>query len=409
MQQRVEAYESKLKTARPILVGHNQLYDLCFIYRTFFGNLPDTPSEFVAKIHDLFPRVVDTKHLAARDDHNMAPDNSLADLYSSFKHQEEPGIVQDADYNCRKESSHEAGYDSWATAVLFTKLSWTRFREDSSGGHVLSCNEREAQSTSNGNPSNLGEISNLPMKENDSNLEQTKGVSSRDTLFSELNPFKNPNWREALSYPASQQPRGAPRGEDGTLYPISSTPYQKFNLGEPPASKFDLQEGSDLIVCFLPKGHPKADSQGDKKREHLTHHLTHKLEGFDILTERSAPTSPEKSHTGSNVGRIPSGRRLLNGSKMEVSSRTKISEILVLSAAKNLPVSRTKPGGVCSVREQSSTCSSVSNLDLISELMDEQAEVNVSNRPKIPEWDSPFWRKYGNKLRVGNYETLGLV
>ena len=409
MQQRVKAYEMKLKGARPILVGHNQLYDLCFIYRTFFGNLPDTPREFVTKIHDLFPRIVDTKHLAAREDHNMAPDNSLGDLFSSVRHQEEPRIVQDAEYNCRKESSHEAGYDSWVTAVLFTKLSWTRSREDLSGGHVLSNDQPHAQSASSRNRSNLAETPKIPVTENDSNLEQTKRALPRDTLFSELNPFKNPNWREASSYPASPQPRGASKGGKRTVSPISSTPCQKGNVGECPIPKFGLQEGTNLISLSPPNGHSRLETQGGRKFEHLAHHSTHQLEGFDILTERSAPSPSEKSHLESNMGRISSGRHLPSRSEMDVTSRTKTSEMPVSSLVKKLAMPRIQPVGVCSPREQSSDCSPVSTLDLISELTDEPAEVRVSNRPKVPEWDSPFWRKYGNKLRVGNSETLGLV
>ncbi len=410
MQQRVKEYQVKLKAARPILVGHNQLYDLCFIYRTFFGNLPDTPREFVTKVHGLFPRIVDTKYLAAREDHNMAPDNSLGDLYSSFKHQEEPRIVQDAEYNCRKESSHEAGYDSWATAVLFTKLSWTRSKEDSSGDHILSCDERQAQSTSSRSTSDLVETPNLPMTENHSNLEQTKLDLPRDNLFSELNPFKNPNWRKASSSPASPRPRGAAKGENRAYCPVSSTPYQKGNVGDSPVPNLGLQEGATLISFSPPMGHSKLESQGGGKFEHLTHHSTHRFEGFHTLTERSALTPSEKSYTESNTGPIPSGRHLPNHSEMEVPSRTKMPEMPVLSVAKKLPLPRIKPVEVCSPRKQSSACSSsVSTLDLISELTDKQAEVKVSNRPKIPEWDSPFWRKYGNKLRVGNSETLRLA
>ncbi|KAK7744414.1 hypothetical protein SLS62_010138 [Diatrype stigma] len=58
--------EEALRKSRPIVVGHNLFYDLVFIYRTFFGPLPDNLDDFLLEIHQLFPRIVDTKYLATR-------------------------------------------------------------------------------------------------------------------------------------------------------------------------------------------------------------------------------------------------------------------------------------------------------------------------------------------------------
>lgn len=58
--------EEALQKSRPIVIGHNLFHDLVFIYRTFFGPLPDDLDGFLLAIHELFPRIVDTKYLATR-------------------------------------------------------------------------------------------------------------------------------------------------------------------------------------------------------------------------------------------------------------------------------------------------------------------------------------------------------
>ena len=64
------------------LVLHNGLYDLLFLYAHFEARLPDTLAEFKARIHLLFPRLIDTKVLAELDDlAPLIPSSSLLPLY----------------------------------------------------------------------------------------------------------------------------------------------------------------------------------------------------------------------------------------------------------------------------------------------------------------------------------------
>ena len=55
---------TKLSAKRTTLVGHNLFVDLVNFYQCFFGKLPDTVKEFQLVIHQLFPRIIDTKYLA---------------------------------------------------------------------------------------------------------------------------------------------------------------------------------------------------------------------------------------------------------------------------------------------------------------------------------------------------------
>jgi poly(A)-specific ribonuclease len=69
-----------LKTRRPVLVGHNLFTDLIYFYQCFIGTLPDTVEEFRARIHDLFPIIVDTKYMATHNCGNINPKSSLEDI-----------------------------------------------------------------------------------------------------------------------------------------------------------------------------------------------------------------------------------------------------------------------------------------------------------------------------------------
>ena len=44
------------------IIGHNAIYDLCFIYHQFYEELPETYAEFAYRLHTkLFSKVYDTK------------------------------------------------------------------------------------------------------------------------------------------------------------------------------------------------------------------------------------------------------------------------------------------------------------------------------------------------------------
>ena len=106
-------YESMLHSRQPIIVGHNLLHDLCFIYQAFIGPMPPTADDFCVEIHRLFPRIVDTKHLSSRGDHSMTGDDSLAELFAETRPQHFPLLTPEDGGFCRvTEVAHQAGYDS---------------------------------------------------------------------------------------------------------------------------------------------------------------------------------------------------------------------------------------------------------------------------------------------------------
>ncbi|KAF2798585.1 CAF1-domain-containing protein [Melanomma pulvis-pyrius CBS 109.77] len=122
---RFDRTAQRLKDQQPVLVGHNMFTDLVYLYQCFVGKLPDTLQGFCEAIHDLFPKIVDTKYLAtfAGGDLNASP--TLQDIAEGLEKQKLPDIVTHADHGKyhNTKAFHEAGYDSLLTATVMLRLS----------------------------------------------------------------------------------------------------------------------------------------------------------------------------------------------------------------------------------------------------------------------------------------------
>ncbi|KAK1510439.1 uncharacterized protein CCOS01_15270 [Colletotrichum costaricense] len=128
----LQELETLGRTSSPTIIGHNQFMDLLFLYNTFIDDLPDSFLEFLVNIHQLFPRIVDTKLLAIKDD-TIEGEDPLMDLYNRFDgNRTQPSIHWDAAYGYgRRETAHQAGFDSHMTAVVFLRIAHKLAREES--------------------------------------------------------------------------------------------------------------------------------------------------------------------------------------------------------------------------------------------------------------------------------------
>ena len=108
----VKEYERRLRNQKPIFVGHNLLWDICFLHNTFVGSLPDNVEDFRTVVRERLPRIVDTKYLFTRGGHEMLPDQSLAECFAAVKSESLPAIQPDPIYSCLTACPHQAGYDS---------------------------------------------------------------------------------------------------------------------------------------------------------------------------------------------------------------------------------------------------------------------------------------------------------
>lgn len=123
----------KLKDRRKILVGHNCLIDIMFLYKMAIGTLPETLSEFVDHLHDMFPAIIDTKFLSSCFSEKYGR-LQLGDVEKDLRNESgTPKIFTSGEFDRYIHDAylHEAGYDSYITAIVAIKMS-SKLRKDGS-------------------------------------------------------------------------------------------------------------------------------------------------------------------------------------------------------------------------------------------------------------------------------------
>lgn len=76
--------KQRLKSQRPVIVGHNLFTDLIYFCNCFFGPLPDQVEDFQAMAHEMFPILMDTKYMATHDCGSINPISSLSEINDSL-------------------------------------------------------------------------------------------------------------------------------------------------------------------------------------------------------------------------------------------------------------------------------------------------------------------------------------
>ncbi|KAI9227884.1 MAG: ribonuclease H-like domain-containing protein [Piptocephalis tieghemiana] len=120
--------DALVESGKP-LVGHNMILDILFIYNTFHSSSPLPPqrSDFVQAFHSLHPILFDTKWLAEQSDISWTKDLDETSIQALMNNRPNnppvqvqfgPGFSRYAG----QEKAHEAGYDAYATGLLFLDL-----------------------------------------------------------------------------------------------------------------------------------------------------------------------------------------------------------------------------------------------------------------------------------------------
>lgn len=119
----LDSLQSKLRNQKRAVIGHNCLTDLVNLYRCFIGDLPESVEDFSAKVHDLFPIMMDTKYVAGLGNKRWA-DTSLRAVESDLLSVNVPRIVMAPSFDryLNSDSYHEAGFDSYVTAKIGLKI-----------------------------------------------------------------------------------------------------------------------------------------------------------------------------------------------------------------------------------------------------------------------------------------------
>lgn len=109
-----------------VLVGHNCLLDLIYIYKLFYGELPNNVEDFQATVHSTFPLVFDTKYMVTTGAHSdYFRGSQLWEVDQAFENQKEPIMYLPNDqsqYSQEQREFHQAGFDSFVTAKVFLRL-----------------------------------------------------------------------------------------------------------------------------------------------------------------------------------------------------------------------------------------------------------------------------------------------
>lgn len=96
----------------PIVVGHNLGWDLAFLIEAFMHPLPDALAEFVCTVDSMFPRLLDTRIIAA----NHLSESKGFDLSAIHAvlagDGDQPRCYWEPGRGYRTGSAHNAGYDS---------------------------------------------------------------------------------------------------------------------------------------------------------------------------------------------------------------------------------------------------------------------------------------------------------
>jgi poly(A)-specific ribonuclease len=119
----LDTLQRKAQSRIGALVGHNCFTDLVNFYRCFIGDLPERVEDFGARLHELFPIVLDTKFIAGIGNKRWA-DTSLKAVEDDIGSQELPHLYLPPKFDDYLDTPnyHEAGFDSYVTAKIALKL-----------------------------------------------------------------------------------------------------------------------------------------------------------------------------------------------------------------------------------------------------------------------------------------------
>jgi poly(A)-specific ribonuclease len=116
----------EISASQKLIVGHNCLFDILFLYRQCFDDIPEDFNEFKKSISTNFHNIIDTKFMASSDNLKLELQSTiLGDICRELLQKE---IVKNEDfefetiehsYELNSTKEHEAGYDSFITGLSF--------------------------------------------------------------------------------------------------------------------------------------------------------------------------------------------------------------------------------------------------------------------------------------------------
>ncbi|KAB5558163.1 CAF1 family ribonuclease-domain-containing protein [Coniochaeta sp. 2T2.1] len=253
MKEKLEGLQDKLIRRQRIVIGHNSFYDLCFLYRSFFGPMPKTIDQFGIEIKFLFPQFVDTKYLGRRPGNDcMLPDDNLKELFQKARQRSMlntppyPGMSHAVQIPGQYAvAANDAGYDSWMTAVVFLKCAWERAEAEARNRAAMQ-SDKSQQSKIDAYAKDLAQnVSSMRLSFVDDTWKKHLPfeITARQTMY-------NPTSSEAGVAPLFSTRPVPPMRPDGTMNPTTSwlrTPTAEEEPTRPGTSSTAKTVGTSLL------------------------------------------------------------------------------------------------------------------------------------------------------------------
>lgn len=115
----------KLSQSGKMILGHNMLTDVMQMLRQFFSSpLPDKYEDFKSMTNSLFPRLLDTKHMASTTPlKDIVSNTALGEMDKILAKDPFPTIkIECKEYNVIDQKLHEAGYDAFLTGYCYLRM-----------------------------------------------------------------------------------------------------------------------------------------------------------------------------------------------------------------------------------------------------------------------------------------------
>lgn len=190
----------KLRDRRKVLIGHNCMVDLLFLYKMTIGDLPDTLDQFRDKVHNLFPAIIDTKFLSScySEKHGRL---ALGEVYEDLNLDQSalPQLYTSGEFDRYMNSMwlHEAGYDSYITAIVAIKMAAKLNRDGSSRKKDHDRQLQEVAAAAADHPAQFG------VSENYVTAAETKDELKKDQLSETSQNVKESAKSGLISLPAA--------------------------------------------------------------------------------------------------------------------------------------------------------------------------------------------------------------
>lgn len=153
-----------LSDSKKLLLGHNPLLDLMHTMHKFHKDLPSNLDAFKRELHELYPRIIDTKEIAALEEFRQVLNSTvLTDVFSRCKNEpfESPAIELPPEFSryapTNQDFPHEAGFDAFITGYIFQAMSLYLIRKQAD----VSYTEKIVDPDSQAIKSHLAQVENI--------------------------------------------------------------------------------------------------------------------------------------------------------------------------------------------------------------------------------------------------------